>query len=1150
MTVSDDAGADGFSCTPSSPVAALAPNDTVVCTGTHTITQADLDAGSFHDVGTADSNETPPVDASDTIFGKHVPTVTTTIHAGKGADDQANATEIFAADFGSTVHDQANVSGDLGAATGTVSFTVYTSKGCETGPSAAGTVAVASGIAHPSNDAVVGANGLSFRAHYNGDGNYLEANGPCENLDVNPRLTVTKIVVGDTTTTFDLSVNTTMVIDNGLTGATDTRSFAPGTYVVSETLGDGNPVDTNLWDVKFTGDCNDQGSVTVTFGDTKSCTITNSKRPQINVKKVVKNGDPGKFDLGINGTTYDNSGAGFGNGGETGFQVVPVGDAKVFETGHAPTKLSSYYNDVECDTDKGEATGGDRMNYEYPFKVAYGDKVTCTFTNERKESSIDVTKTPSPTSVNEPGGNVTFTVKVTNTSKVDDITLSKSGFEDAISKSGSINIGNPGTPVDITNLVDCNGPGNDVAHAGNGLPLTLKVGEFVSCTFDKSVQGDGGQTEYDKVTVTGKNETGDDVKDDGDAQVDIKDVLPTIQVDKSANPTHIDEPGGLVTFTVEVKNTSVEPVTLKDLVDVPYGDLFDDAGNSQISDSTCVDDTVIATGDTYTCSFKAMVSGDGGQDKTDIVTGKAYDNENNKAEDEGTATVHIDDVLPTIQVDKSANPTHIDEPGGLVTFTVKVKNTSTVESVTLKELVDAPYGDLFDDAGNGQISDSTCVDDTVIASGDTYTCSFTAMVSGNAGDDKTDVVTGKAYDNESNKAEDDGTATVHIDDIPTKLSVVKDANPESVQEGTRAITFTVTMTNVLTFTQDGKTYTAVDDITVFSLQDNKLGDLDAAGDVICKVGGVTESWPITIGPGQSIVCSVTRNVTGSPSSPHSNTATATGFDSDHPNGCVESSVEPFCKTASDGATVTFTATPPPPPNPRSDVTVTKTATPAVQLPQGGGTAAITYNIAAKNNGPDAAANVKVSDAAPAGVTFVSATTGKGTCTTTAQAVDCTISSLAVGESVPITINATVSATGTMTNVVIISNTSPPDTNPNNNTASASTVVNAPLTPPVVKPKPPEVCELLTVLPKTLKATGKAQKIVVKVTKGKKAVAGATVKITGPGISKTVKTGKNGKVVVTIKPGKPGIIKIAIQGAKTCNTQRIGVVGIFEPPVTG
>ena len=293
---------------------------------------------------------------------------------------------------------------------------------------------------------------------------------------------------------------------------------------------------------------------------------------------------------------------------------------------------------------------------------------------------------------------------------------------------------------------------------------------------------------------------------------------------------------------------------------------------------------------------------------------------------------------------------------------------------------------------------------------------------------------------------------MHIDDIPTKLSVVKDASPGTVQEGTRAITFTITITNVLTFTQDGKTYTAVDDITVFSLQDNKLGDLDAAGDVTCKVGGVTKAWPITISPGQSIVCTVTRDVTGSPSNPHVNTVTATGFDSDHPNGCANSNVEPFCKTATGTATVTFTASPPPPPNPHSDVTVTKTATPAVQLPLGGGTAPITYTIAARNNGPDAAQNVHVSDAAPADVTFISATIGKGTCTTTPQAVDCTIPSLAVGESVPITISATVSATGTKTNVVVISNTSPPDTNPNNNTASASTLVTATVTPPPPKPK--------------------------------------------------------------------------------------------------
>ena len=83
------------------------------------------------------------------------------------------------------------------------------------------------------------------------------------------------------------------------------------------------------------------------------------------------------------------------------------------------------------------------------------------------------------------------------------------------------------------------------------------------------------------------------------------------------------------------------------------------------------------------------------------------------------------------------------------------------------------------------------------------------------------------------------------------------------------------------------------------------------------------------------------------------------------------------------------------------------------------------------------------------------------------------------------------------------------------------------------------------LAKALKANGKAQKISVKVTKGKKPVLGAAVKITGPGITKTVKTGKNGKVAVTFKPGKPGIIKVVIQGAEACNTQRIGVVGVYD-----
>ena len=46
------------------------------------------------------------------------------------------------------------------------------------------------------------------------------------------------------------------------------------------------------------------------------------------------------------------------------------------------------------------------------------------------------------------------------------------------------------------------------------------------------------------------------------------------------------------------------------------------------------------------------------------------------------------------------------------------------------------------------------------------------------------------------------------------------------------------------------------------------------------------------------------------------------------------------------------------------------------------------------------------------------------------------------------------------------------------------------------------------------------------------------------------TGANGTVRIPIRPKRAGIIKLEIKNTKACNTQRIGVVAVFEPPVTG
>ena len=68
VSVSDAPALAGFSCTPGIPAATLAPGATVICTGTHAITQADLDAGSFKDTASATSTEANAPNADDTVL--------------------------------------------------------------------------------------------------------------------------------------------------------------------------------------------------------------------------------------------------------------------------------------------------------------------------------------------------------------------------------------------------------------------------------------------------------------------------------------------------------------------------------------------------------------------------------------------------------------------------------------------------------------------------------------------------------------------------------------------------------------------------------------------------------------------------------------------------------------------------------------------------------------------------------------------------------------------------------------------------------------------------------------------------------------------------------------------------------------------------
>ncbi|HEY3208338.1 MAG TPA: S8 family serine peptidase, partial [Actinomycetota bacterium] len=454
--------------------------------------------------------------------------------------------------------------------------------------------------------------------------------------------------------------------------------------------------------------------------------------------------------------------------------------------------------------------------------------------------TITVTKSAIPSSLPEPGGAVQFTVKVKNTS-----------FEAVILNTltdnvyGDLDKDSPPASHSWTSS-DCDTGGS------------IAAGATYECHFIAQVTGQPSQ-HSDTATAKATDNDGSSDTESGSAMVEITNASPTIAVTKTASPTTVSEPGGAVSFTIEVKNTSVatDPVTLTSLTDSIHGDL-----NGQ---GSCATGGTIAPGTTYSCSFTATVSGNAGESETDVVTANVKDDENTAASGQDDATVTVTNVDPSITVTKTASPTSVDEPGGSVTFTVEVKNTSVAtDPVTLTSLTDSIHGNL-----NGQ---GTCSTSGTINPGTTYSCSFTATVSGNANDSETDTATANVKDDEGSTASGQDDATVTVADVAPTIMVTKDASPTSVTEPGGTVTFTVTVKN---------TSVNSDPVTLDSLTDDAFGDLDKDSlpashtwtSSTCDTGG-------TINPGGTYSCSFTGEVSGNAGSIHTDEVTAEVTDDD------------------------------------------------------------------------------------------------------------------------------------------------------------------------------------------------------------------------------------------------------------------------------
>ena len=135
----------------------------------------------------------------------------------------------------------------------------------------------------------------------------------------------------------------------------------------------------------------------VASGDSWVCTITNTRKK--GSVKLVKDivpvdeqlGDPGKFDLTIDGQGSYGATKSDAGDGDSVTATVPTGDVDLSEVAGTDTSLSDYTSTYSCSAQgHTDITGSGTSIADLP--VADGDSWVCTLTNTRKKSTVKLTK--------------------------------------------------------------------------------------------------------------------------------------------------------------------------------------------------------------------------------------------------------------------------------------------------------------------------------------------------------------------------------------------------------------------------------------------------------------------------------------------------------------------------------------------------------------------------------------------------------------------------------------------------------------------------------------------------------------------------------------------------------------------------------------
>jgi uncharacterized repeat protein (TIGR01451 family) len=183
-------------------------------------------------------------------------------------------------------------------------------------------------------------------------------------------------------------------------------------------------------------------------------------------------------------------------------------------------------------------------------------------------------------------------------------------------------------------------------------------------------------------------------------------------------------------------------------------------------------------------------------------------------------------------------------------------------------------------------------------------------------------------------------------------------------------------------------------------------------------------------------------------------------------------------------------------DPNADLSIVKTsAQSSVQVGDN-----ITYNLVVSNAGPANATGVTVTDALPAGTSFVSAGSSQGACAYAAPSVTCDLGTVANGGMASVTVVVKTLAGGTVVNTASVSGNQP-DPTPANSSSSVAVTVTQRATVLTAQPA------ILSVLNGSL--LNVTLRFEARLTAGSAGVAGQPIEFTAGGRSCTGQTNANG-----------------------------------------